>query len=220
MPNEITVTPKKEKSNEVQYYEKVIAESNGVFDVHMLIEHYEKYGPNSGPLTTPHDIKGLKEYLSNEIRRLNMKHSVATSNVTRYLWLCQHYVKDLNKQADPNNYHVFPFGQFWYDVRFYLHFFATFFNFIANRHVQFSLTIVLMYYLHKWSHELYMIPLPWIGVMQSCVSMPVQYHCEMLSTIQANTFNGLRDMHKTIVTFVLSYFVAKMTTMLGINGVK
>jgi hypothetical protein len=163
--------------------------------------HFKSYGMERGPFTEAQTIRGARVFLQNEMRRLNMKYSLATNNAVRYRWLCQHYISSEMKHADPSNYHTFPFVRFWNDHRFYAFFLGFWWNVLCNSNVQFILAMVLVYFMHKWSHSLYMVPLPLTPV--PCYKMPFQPLCKVLQTIQHSTFESIDDASKTITVFII-----------------
>lgn len=194
-------------------WQRLLRETEGLFDVELLRRHYNIYGANSGPMTEPQAIRGLVSWFTTHMRALRMKVSVATSNETRYLWLCQHYFVEERMHADPQHYHVFPYRNFYTAPRFYVHFFASFFAFLDQPFVKFIIAMMLMFKMHTWSHELYMVPLPLLKMPYSCSELPTQPACEVLNFVQRNTFEGLHDMNKTLVTLVMTWFVSLFTSM-------
>ena len=91
-------------------WQDLLRGTGGEFDVDLLRRHYNIYGMQSGtPFTAPSRVNGLREWFQTHMRALHMKTSNATSNEIRYKWLCQHYFVEERANADPNNYHVFPF---------------------------------------------------------------------------------------------------------------
>ena len=50
----------------------------------------------------------------------------------------------------------------------------------------------IMYSHTKWSHQLYMIPLPYLLTPYPCYKMPMQHVCQALSWVQKNSFDGTR----------------------------
>lgn len=200
-------------------WQSLIRSAGGKFDVRILRRHYNIYGINEGPMTEPQQIQGLREWFTTQMRSLRMMTSVATNNGMRYRWLCQHYFVEERMHADPSHYHVFPFRQFYTSPRFYTHFFASFFAFLDKPIVKFILAMVLMFKMHTWSHELYMIPIPILKMAYPCSELPTQPLCEVLNFVQRNTFEGILDMNKTLVTLLITWFVSIFTSLVATKNV-
>ena len=150
--------------------------------------------------------------MATELKRLNMKSSLASTNTLRYQWLCQHYIQ--LEDAQPENYHNFPLKFILY-LRFHLHFFSWVFTIFENATVQFILSCVMLYYAHKWSYLLYYRKIDFLYVPYSCVDFPLQWHCEILNSVQNNTFTSIMEMKKTFVvllTRLLLDYVAKLVS--------
>jgi hypothetical protein len=197
-------------------WQSALRETKGVFEVELLRKHYDMYGAHTGPFTNS-SIKGLKEWFVTHLRALKMKTSIAGSNKVRYQWLCAHYFVEERMNANPANYHAYPFKQFGFDARFARHFFSTAFLVFDNKFVKFFFSMFLVYQLHYVSHTLYMTPLPLIRAPLSCVDMPLQYHCPLLVTIQNNTFSGIQDMGKTIMVFLTTLLVGKIANFVDVG---
>jgi len=195
-------------------WQHLLRETGGEFDVELLRRHYNIYGANSGPMTEPQAIRGLVEWFTTHMRALRMTVSVATNNGARYRWLCQHYFVEERARADPQHYHVFPFRKFYNTPRFYLHFFASFFAIIDKPVVKFVIAMFLMFKMHTWSHELYMIPMPMLKMHYSCSELPTQPFCEVLNFVQRNTFDGIQDMTKTFMAMLVASFVSLFTSLM------
>lgn len=194
----------------------MIRESDGLFDKEILRRHYNIYGMQSDtPFTSPAKVRGLPQWFETHMRVLRMKTSNATSNAIRYKWLCQHYFIEERINANPNNYHVFPFTTFWGNTKFYAHFLMKPLNVLDKPIVRFIFAIFLMLKMHTWSHRLYMIPLPMLKMAYPCAEVPTQHFCEALNFVQRNTFDGIQDMNKTIMTAFVSWFVSLMTSLLA-----
>ena len=183
-----------------EYWEKMISSISKDGDIttaSIIEDHYKFFGKSDGPLTKT-TTRGAKEWMQNEIKKLNMKHSQATSNASRYKWLCHHFVDVEKKNADPSNYKSLPMA-FAFHIRFYKHHFQTTFRFLMNPNVQFLLAMYLLLCIHSWSYQLYASEIPLLYIPYSCVKMPFQYHCEFLSFLQRNSFDGIMDMKKTFM---------------------
>lgn len=198
-------------------WSRKLAETQGKFDVNLLREHYDQFGAHAGPFTSSHFI-GVREWFRTHLRALRMKESNATTNLTRYEWLCAHYFIEERQFAEPQNYHRFPYTTFYMNIKFYKHFFATIFDVFQNTTVQFILAMLLMYQLHFWSHALYMMPIEVLKMHYPCAEVPTQSMCEILTFVQQNTFNGIRDMHKTVVTLVTTMFISKVMSLVKFRG--
>ena len=138
--------------------------------------------------------------------------------IIRYRWLCEHYFPEERSRADPANYHHFPFRAFYADLRFYMHFFSFIFVVFHNKYVQFVMSIVLLNWMHYYSHVLYMMPLPMLKMHYPCVEVPSQPMCEVLNFVQQNTFDGMKDMRKTIVTLITTGFVSNVMAFIKPRG--
>ena len=167
-------------------WQSLVRGTGGKFDVGILRRHYNIYGLNEGPMTEPQQIHGLREWFTTHMRTLRMTTSVATNNSVRYRWLCQHYFVEERMNADPTHYHVFPFRQFYSAPRFYAYFFASFFAFLDKPCVKFVLALILMFKMHTWSHELYMIPIPMLKMAYPCSELPPS-PCVKFSTLYSAT---------------------------------
>lgn len=211
--------PSIRNENDTNDWVTMIRESNGVFDEEILRRHYSIYGAHSGPLTSS-QIHGLKEWYQTHMRVLRMRHSLATSNRARYTWLCQHYIREERRNVNPRNYHVFPFRRFFDMPKFYRYFFGTFFDILDRSWVKFILSMYLMYKMHTWSHILYMMPIPILKMAYPCSELPMQPACDILNFVQRNTFDGIRDMNKTLVTLAMTWFVSFLTSLLSTRRFK
>lgn len=201
----------------VEEWSKRLADTRGQFDEALLRAHYNQFGAHDGPFTSSQFI-GIREWFRTHMRALRMKESNATTNLTRYEWLCQHYFVEERSSANPMNYHQFPFGKFYTYPRFYKHFFSSIFSLFDNKFVQFILAMILMYQLHYWSHALYMVPMEVFKMHYPCAEVPTQPLCEILTFVQQNTFEGIHDMHKTLVTLFTTMFVSKVMSMARFRG--
>ena len=190
-------------ANQAEFWRAEFVKTGGKFSQTLLYAHYTHYGLLDGPFTKSTFV-GVREWMENEMKTLHMKYSKATTNKTRYIWLCEHYFTP--NTANPENYHRFPVAM-WSQARFYRHHFGAIFGFVQNKTVQFIASMYSMWWLHKFSHEVYMIPLPQLKHAYPCHEVPTQPLCEILTFVQQNTFSGIKDMRKTVVTLVLTSFI-------------
>ena len=198
-----------------EHWEKRIASISKSQDdtiASIIEDHFKFFGISDGPLTMT-TTRGAKEWMQNEIKNLNMKHSQATSNATRYKWLCHHFVDSEKKNADPSNYKSLPMA-FAFHIRFYKHHFQTTFRFFMNPNIQFLLAMYLLLCIHSWSYQLYSTEIPALYIPYSCVKMPFQYHCEFLNFLQRNSFDGIMDMKKTFMVFATKMMIGFFSNLI------
>lgn len=193
-----------------QVWEQMLVDPNTPVS-EIIMGHYQQYGMQDGPLTKK-TTQGVRERLTNEMRELNMKTSHATTNLRRYQVLCCHYVPEERHQAEPKTYKRFPLATFGTKLAFWIHFYGWIFAFLQNPSAQFVVAFLFLWYLHLWSHQLYMTAIPELMIPYSCAKMPIQWHCGILNAVQNNTFTGIHDMRKAIIALFVRTFVSWVTT--------
>lgn len=206
-------SPQSPDPSSPEYWSSLITEGN-LTPSEIINEHFELFGDNSGPLTSG-KCSGAKDWMTAVMRGLRMKCTHAQTNLKRYSFLCHHFVRTQQHKALPKTYHSFHVKIFWKDMRFWRFFFGWFFAVFAYPSVQFAMSMVILWYMHSLSHHLYMVPIPQLLAPYSCVKMPFQWHCGILTFVQSNTFSGLYDMKKTALVLFMRIILDFMTSLLS-----
>mmetsp|Transcript_10883 Transcript_10883/g.44068 ORF Transcript_10883/g.44068 Transcript_10883/m.44068 type:complete len:207 (+) Transcript_10883:36-656(+) len=197
-------------SNDHSQWQEIVA--SGVFDKDALLEHHR----SDSRFLNNSQSHGAKAWMENEMRRLRMKTSGLT-NEERYKRLCRHYVDELRSQADPQHYHKYPFRMFWANIKFWRHFFLSYFRVFENSVVQFVIAMLLMGWLHEKSYKWYTKKLPALGIHKPCMKLQTQFNapiwCGLFKTMQDYTFSGFADMKKTLVALAMKCFIGSVAWM-------
>lgn len=162
-----------------------------------VVEEFEEHGYESAMGSTK--TVGAKQVLHNFLKANAMKVS-ELDNKERWTRIVRFCVPAERKHADPAHYKRFPFRAFYADARFWRHHYAMLFAFVHSTYFQLFLSVVMLFIFHKYSYDLYVKPLTYLGSTVSCSHNPLQFFCAPLKFLQDHSYSGWQDVYKFLVT--------------------
>lgn len=154
---------------------------------------------------------GIANLMKKYMELKGLKTSRATTNGEKWKLIVQDCVPSEMYQADPSNYKGFPM-RFWLRWDFLTNKFLDPTTFVHGHPFHFTVACILMYYGHRFSHELYTQPLPPLFPIP-CSKFPGQMPCDVLKKVQNLTYDGMDDLYRVMTTMFVAYCV-KFTTRL------
>lgn len=155
---------------------------------------------------------GVASIMSKYLELKGLKKSRATTNAEKWKLLVQDCVPSEMYQADPSNYNGFPM-KFWFRWDFIVNKLFDPAKVLHGTPFHFTVAVLVMYFGHRFSHELYTQPLPPLFPL-SCSKFPAQIHCDVLKKVQNLTYDGLEDLYKMVTTMFVAYCVKFAATLL------
>ncbi len=163
-----------------------------------------------------HKKKGVSDVLKEYMERNCLKTSTASTNAEKWKRIVRDCVEGEQHLAQPHHYRSIPL-KFRRRPDFLYHHYINRFKVLTSSPAQFIYTALLLHFAHKWSHQLYMIPLRFFPFYNSkaCSDASHMTGCDWLNHIQQYSFKGENDLKKYVVIVASQQVVRWVTNRLS-----